>query len=233
MNRIEFMKELEKLLGDIPPEEKDEALQYYRDYFDDAGAENEQRVIAEFGSPQKVAHTVKAGLRGKNDESSEYRETGYTDTRFEEKAPLAESTEYTYDQTACADQKHGMPSWVRVLLIIAAALIGIPIVIPIVLAVIAVILSLVCAGAALLGSLVITAAAVALSGLLMAAAGIAGMFAAPAVGLIICGAGLLLLVIGAIATVGMVKLCMIVCPPLFRWLAGCFRKLFRRKEENV
>jgi len=47
MNREEFMAKLKALLGDIPAEEREEALQYYEDYFDDAGADNEAEVIRE------------------------------------------------------------------------------------------------------------------------------------------------------------------------------------------
>ena len=45
MNRKQFMEELSQLLIGISEEERVEALQYYEDYFDDAGAENEQQVI--------------------------------------------------------------------------------------------------------------------------------------------------------------------------------------------
>ena len=45
MNRQEFMKRLEELLQDISENEREEALQYYNDYFDDAGAENEAQII--------------------------------------------------------------------------------------------------------------------------------------------------------------------------------------------
>ena len=45
MNRWEFMRQLEKLLSDISPNEREEALQYYNDYFNDAGMENEQEVM--------------------------------------------------------------------------------------------------------------------------------------------------------------------------------------------
>ena len=41
MTRVEFMNELRALLWDLSVEEREEALQYYNDYFDDAGAENE------------------------------------------------------------------------------------------------------------------------------------------------------------------------------------------------
>ena len=45
MNRIEFMLELAALLQDVPVEERTDAMQYYNDYFDAAGEENEQKVI--------------------------------------------------------------------------------------------------------------------------------------------------------------------------------------------
>lgn len=64
MNRVGFMGQLEGLLADIPAAEKEEALQYYNDYFDDAGEENEENVIRSLGSPSKVAENIKAELRG-------------------------------------------------------------------------------------------------------------------------------------------------------------------------
>ncbi len=51
MKREVFMKELEYLLQDIPDEEREEAISYYRDYLEEAGSENEEKVIEEFGSP--------------------------------------------------------------------------------------------------------------------------------------------------------------------------------------
>ena len=39
MNRTEFMSQLEILLRNVSDGEREEALQYYNDYFDDAGAE--------------------------------------------------------------------------------------------------------------------------------------------------------------------------------------------------
>ena len=62
MSRAEFMRRLAELLTDVSPAEREEAIQYYNDYFDDAGAENEQSVIASLGSPEELAKTIKAGL---------------------------------------------------------------------------------------------------------------------------------------------------------------------------
>lgn len=62
MNRADFMKQLESLLTGIAPTEREEAIQYYSDYFDDAGAENEQEVIEALGNPARVAENIKRDL---------------------------------------------------------------------------------------------------------------------------------------------------------------------------
>ena len=46
MKREEFLKQLEQLLDGISEEEKADALAFYRSYFEDAGEENEESVIA-------------------------------------------------------------------------------------------------------------------------------------------------------------------------------------------
>ena len=52
MKREEFLKQLEQLLDGISEEEKADALAFYRSYFEDAGEENEESVIAELESPE-------------------------------------------------------------------------------------------------------------------------------------------------------------------------------------
>lgn len=42
MNRVEYMTRLAAMLQDIPVEERQEAMKYYNDYFDEAGEENEE-----------------------------------------------------------------------------------------------------------------------------------------------------------------------------------------------
>lgn len=82
MNRAEFMKELEYLLQDIPQEDKEEALAYYRDYLEDAGDEQEAQVIKEFGSPERVAAIIRSDLSGHLEEGGAFTESGYQDERF-------------------------------------------------------------------------------------------------------------------------------------------------------
>ena len=77
MNRAEFMRRLTELLGDVAPTEREEAIQYYNDYFDDAGEENESGVIASLGTPEELARTIKAGLNDGGN-SGEFTESGFS-----------------------------------------------------------------------------------------------------------------------------------------------------------
>lgn len=81
MNRVEFMEELEKLLCCISEEERNEALEYYEAYFEDAGKEKESEVIKELKSPKKVAESIKAGLRG--EDRAIYTERGYEEEKVQ------------------------------------------------------------------------------------------------------------------------------------------------------
>ena len=58
MNRFEFIAQLKNKLRSLPAEEIANAAAYYEEYFDDAGPENEQSVIAELGSPSGVASKI-------------------------------------------------------------------------------------------------------------------------------------------------------------------------------
>ena len=84
MNRKQFMEQLERLLSDISEAERQEALEYYEGYFDDAGPENEGEVIRELGNPGKVAAIIKADLQENSEDYGEYTENGYQDTRVKE-----------------------------------------------------------------------------------------------------------------------------------------------------
>ncbi len=91
MTKYEFMKELEESLTDIPLDERMEALQYYENYFEDAGPEQEQSLISELGSPGKVAASIKADLNSSEQEvkirgyftENGYEDESYSDTKYE------------------------------------------------------------------------------------------------------------------------------------------------------
>lgn len=60
MNKEIFLRDLRRFLADIPEDEREQALKYYEDYFEDAGPENEQKVIQELGSPVDIAKQIKS-----------------------------------------------------------------------------------------------------------------------------------------------------------------------------
>ena len=60
MTRAQFMNELRERLDRLPSDEREEALAYYEEYFDEAGVDHEQDVIRELGSPASVASRIYA-----------------------------------------------------------------------------------------------------------------------------------------------------------------------------
>jgi uncharacterized membrane protein len=58
MTRDECIKKLSYYLRKLPKVERQEAISYYREYFQEAGEENESRVIEELGSPQELAKKI-------------------------------------------------------------------------------------------------------------------------------------------------------------------------------
>lgn len=77
MNRIDFMNRLSALLSDIPEEERKEAVEYYNDYLNDAGVENEEEVLEALGTPEELAMSIREGLNMDAAETGEFSERGY------------------------------------------------------------------------------------------------------------------------------------------------------------
>lgn len=111
MSRWEFMSQLEKLLLYVPIQEREEALQYYNDYFEDAGPEREQEVIAALGSPEQVAENIKKDVYQSNH--------GVEPDKVE---PGKEMVEYYSDreiyEEPMSNDTVNIPWWVKVLIIV-------------------------------------------------------------------------------------------------------------------
>ena len=221
MNRVEFMETLSRLLQDIPEEDRIDALKYYNDYFDDAGSENEQNVIEELESPEKVAMKIKAD---REDTDQYYQE----DTYGEEKDNKIYQDNGTYDYES-QEKKPWTNKWLKLAMIIAIVVIGFPIVIPLGIGLLALIAGIVIAVFCLFAAIVIGFAAVVMVGVVLFAAGIGSLFANPGVGLAVLGAGLMVIAIGVIGTVVGVRLCIIVFPGIVRGIVYILRKPFHRK----
>lgn len=58
MNKEEYLAKLRENLSVFPSDERDNAIAYYREFFEDAGVENEQAVIASLGTPSELAKSI-------------------------------------------------------------------------------------------------------------------------------------------------------------------------------
>lgn len=58
MNRKQYMAELAKRLKKLPDDEIDRALQYFEEYFEEAGADREREAIESLGTPQEAAEGI-------------------------------------------------------------------------------------------------------------------------------------------------------------------------------
>lgn len=70
MNRETYLIELQRYLKKLPHEDYVDAMDYFTEYFDEAGIENEQAVIAELGTPKQAASDILGQLLEKQQNTS-------------------------------------------------------------------------------------------------------------------------------------------------------------------
>ena len=184
------MKELEQLLSDLPYGERREAIQYYNDYFDDAGPEKEAQVIAELGSPAKVARTIREGMS----DSGEYTEHGYEDARFRQNQELSSGFQKE-TEPGTSVRRRGADPW-KLLCILLLCMLLFPIILPLFLIILGVIAAVVLGIGGLLIGIAAAAVALPLAGLILIAVAFYNLFFLPAVGVTLGGIGCLLLSVG-------------------------------------
>ena len=70
MTRTDYLTQLETYLNKLPEADRIEAMDYFKELFDDAGSEGEEELIASLGTPKEAAHDVLSDLEApaqKND----------------------------------------------------------------------------------------------------------------------------------------------------------------------
>ncbi|MBQ8857442.1 MAG: DUF1700 domain-containing protein [Lachnospiraceae bacterium] len=227
MSRAEFMEKLKTLLADIPDGEREEALNYYEDYFEDAGVENEQQVIDSLGSPEKVAKTIKDGLHDVAGEQGEFSENGYSGYGKQEKDEVIQYG--TEGKKKFSDRIKGLGNG-GLILILILAIFALPILGPVVTGIVSALIGILVAVAAVLFALVIAGIALLVAGASVFAAAIGCLFVTPPVGIMLLGASLLILGIGILITVLGIWVVTKVVPPVIRWVVRSVRKIFEKKE---
>ena len=235
MMREDFMEKLAFLLQDLDESDREEALQYYNDYFEAAGPENEDQVIRELKSPERVAAIIKDGLAAEARENGAYTDAGYSDERFDERR--MPGIYKSASQEACDEKQHyttettekKKKSPLKMILIIALCLCGIPIFAPLALAVIVFVLALVLGAAAIILGLAVSGIAIVIAGFVALAKGITRLVLVPAAGILLCGLALLIIAAGVLVTWLIWTLFCKVASPVMNGLIRILRKPFERK----
>lgn len=223
MKREEFLKQLEQLLDGISEEEKADALAFYRSYFEDAGEENEESVIAELESPEKVAQSIKKnlGMEKENgsygmpaDQNPEWDKND--DDMFVKSEETPKEKKGGWSAAAIVVVVLTSPLWLTLLLVVASLL----------LAVVATLFGIAVAVVAVMASLVF-------AGFLLIGFGFSTLFTGGvAVGLGLTGAGFLVLGLGILAVLLVVWVFGVFLPWAVRGMIGLCKKPFEKKKES-
>ena len=240
MNRVEFMRELERLLADISYSEREEALQYYNDYLNDAGVENEEEVIASLGSPEKVAATIKAGLSG--GEEGAFTENGYQDYEQEPQNTITEWKSFDKAEENTEESAQTVPNpptvkkprttgaWIAIILL---CLILSPVILTVGFGFLVTLLGILISVLAVVFSVFVGAAAIAfgllITGIVLLGVGIAKLFVSPLGGTLLLAGGALCLGIGILFVALTVWVVGRAIPAVIRFIVGIFTRLFHKK----
>jgi len=244
MKKTEFIAQLNELLQTVEDEEKEDALQYYEDYLEEAGILDDAEVPESFGTPQQVAQTVKDGLSGKFEEEAKFTERGFQG--FEDKrnqvdsfGGVIKSENSAYEDKREDDtgknQEKRMRFGILILIIVAGMIGG-----PVALSVLATVLVLLFCGVIVVTAGLIAAAAVGISllitGAIFCGVGIVKLLVAPFAGIVLIGGGLVSMAVGLLGTIAGIHLAVKVLPKVFRKSIEMCKKPFqkrRRKERSV
>lgn len=221
MNRIEFMEQLDKLLSELPESERSEAMQYYNDYFDDAGPEHEQEILQELGTPERVAQIIKDGLFDKNSEKVEYTETGYHGATYEKVMEIADRKKKSGGQT----DNQG-DSVAKILLIIVLAIVALPVVI----GALGTLFGVLLAAAIVIGVFALLGVGFVIGGIVMFIYGIVKLFAIPLGAVTLMGGGMVLAGLGILFGLAVAVVVTVVIPLIWKGIMYLVKWPERRRK---
>ena len=233
MNREEFLRKLEAMLDGISSSEKSEAMQYYNDYFDDAGIENEQEVMSSLGSPETVARIIKQELNDKENEKVEQstKNSGTYDSNTDYTSENRRANNVSYDQVNRQDEKEHkteMSPWKIVAIVLICLLLS-PVILPFAGSVFGLIIGLIFSILGIILGLGIAAIALTIGGAIVFGVGVVKLFAIPLAGVMLVGVGLLLVALGLLFGVATVALCGWFLPWATRGLVKICKMPFKQR----
>lgn len=203
MDKQTFLRRLEEGLRQLPPEEREDILAYHREYFQDAGPEQEAKVIQELGDPDLLARRL----------LSEYGEQ-----------PPASPPPPPPSQPQPEAPKKKRPSGVLVAIL---AVLAAPIALPLAAALGAVAIALAVAALSVALVLMAVIVGVLVTGFALVALGFSALLLYPPAALVVLGAGLVCCGLGLFGVMPVILL----IQAMFRGLANLFRKALSRRKK--
>lgn len=200
MDKQTFLRRLEEGLRQLPPEEREDILAYHREYFQDAGPEQEAKVIQELGDPDLLARRL----------LSEYGEQ-----------PPASPPPPSQPQPEAPKKKRPSGVLVAILAVLAA-----PIALPLAAALGAVAIALAVAALSVALALMAVIVGVLVTGFALVALGVSALLLYPPAALVVLGAGLVCCGLGLFGVMPVIRL----IQAMFRGLASLFRKALSRRK---
>lgn len=189
MNREEFLRQLELLLSGISEEERQDAMEFYRSYFEEAEGSDED-VIAELESPQKAAESILKNL-GIEGNGSYYNSYANRDEEY------YRNLNNTVNNINGVKKDSSSNVWMILFLVFTS-----PVWLTLVLVAACVLLTVVLAIFAIAVTVVAVMAALIVAGFVLVGTGFSFMFGGGVpVGFGLLGTGLLLLALGVLAVV--------------------------------
>ncbi|HWQ51262.1 MAG TPA: DUF1700 domain-containing protein [Terriglobales bacterium] len=222
MTKSEFLEQLGAALAALPADERDEAMRYYNDYFDESGL-GEAEVVSRLGTPSEVADTILRDFYTGSEKS--------WNTKIPYENPAGAGAAGTDSAGVSPDDRSFratlrrigavMPAWAWILL----AFVSIPVWGPILLSAVGVVFGALCAVFGILLSLCFIVVALVGAGVAALAGGLVTLFSAPPASLVIIGGGILLIALGTLLSIPTIWLWSLV-PKFFRVIFAQTRRAF-------
>ena len=212
MTRQEYMEQLKKYLKRLPKEDYENAIEYFSEYFDEAGPQKEQQVMKELGEPKEAARELLLNLLQESVENDQ--------DIVEEKAAV--------QPEAASGGKKRSPG--KIILLAILVLCASPVSLALLVGVLAVLLAVVVTATAVIFSLGITSIAATAGGIVTVGFGATLVLKSAAAACMMIGGGFLMAGIGILAGVLTIYICK-WCANGIGWLVNRFVRKKVRKDE--
>ena len=199
MTSAEYLYDLRKRLRKLPPQEIDQAMSYYEEYFAEAGPEGEAEIIDRLGSPAQVASTI----------ISDYAMKDMGGQGYEGKEGQAKGKDNTLKTM-----------WIVILAVLAS-----PVAIPVAAVLFCIVFALLIVLLSVFLSFFVVALTMVAGGLVGIGLGVVALFSQPVEAIAILGAALLCVSLGMALCMATIKLCQLS----IKGITWIFAKLLGKK----